>query len=102
MPAGAVLATASAGVVGGLGTDDQFRDEGLHEARGLLGGCFGDALDPFDECGLCAYPPEPTARCDRLGEGVEPDDAPFGVDGEVGGHEGVEEGVAGGGGRVVV
>ena len=74
----------------------------MHEAGGLLGRRFSDALDALAEGGLGRYPAEAAARGDGFREGVEADDAAFCVNGEVGGDEGVEEGEAGGFGGTVV
>ncbi len=100
-PAGDVPGVAIVGVLR-LRADDELGDEGLDEAGWLLGGRLGDAEDAFDQGGLGGDPAETAARGDGFGKGVEADDAALGVDGEVGGHERVEEGEAGGSGPVVV
>ncbi|KAL9063277.1 MAG: hypothetical protein Q9157_008320, partial [Trypethelium eluteriae] len=52
--------------------------------------------DALDQRRLRRDPAKPAARRHRLGEGVEPDDAAIGVERDIGGHEGVQESVAGG------
>ena len=73
---------------------DKLGNHGLDESTWLLGRGFGNAKEAFAEIGLGCYPAETTAWGDSLGESVEADDATLVVDGEVGGNEGVQKGVA--------
>ena len=73
---------------------DKLGDHGLDESAWLLGRGFRDAKEAFAEIGLGCYPAETAAWGDGLGESVKADDATLVVDGEVGGDEGIQEGIA--------
>ena len=81
-------------MLGVVRSHDELGNHGLDESAWLLGRGFGDAKEPFTELGLGCYPAQTAARGHGLGESVEADDTTLVVDGEVGGNEGVQEGVA--------
>ncbi len=83
-------------MLGIVRSHNKLGDHGLDKSAWLLGRCFRDAKDALAEVGLGCYPAETAAWGDGFGESVEADDATLVVDGEIGGNEGVQKGVAGG------